>query len=129
MLVFLAIPTFAQEKYTEKVSTEDADIHYKWKYPMTGGVEGPAELLLKVRNKRDQAVSISFELAYILDLRTEATFAIDTCIKAKKTIYGKLNGLYFVAPHLSNEQLMSDGFEWEINDLSVAEIDNCPVDK
>ena len=128
-LLVSASMTFAQEKYAEKISTEHVDIQYKWKYPMTGGVAGPAELLLKLKNKDDDAISISFEIAYTLDLRTVATFSIDTCMKAKKTIYGKMNGLYFVAPDISNDVLMSDGFIWDINDLSVIEIDKCPVDK
>jgi len=129
VFVILMLSVSAQEKYTEKVSTEDVDIHYKWKYPMTGGVAGPSELLLKVKNKNDDAISISFEVAYTMNIRTVATFEVDTCLKSKKTIYGKMNGLYFIAPDITNDELMSDGFVWEINDLAVEEIEKCPVDK
>lgn len=128
-MVAFALLLNAQDKYTEKISTEDVDIHYKWKYPMTGGVAGPAELLLKLKNKDEDAISISFEVAYTIDMRTVATFLVDTCIKAKKTIYGKMNGLYFVAPDITNDELIGDGFLWDINELSVNEIDKCPVDK
>lgn len=129
IVMVLMLSLSAQDKYTEKISTEDVAIQFKWKYPMTGGVAGPAELLLKVKNKNDDAISISFEVAYTMNIRTVATFAVDTCIKAKKTINGKMNGLYFIAPDLTNDELMSDGFVWEINDLAVEEIEKCPVDK
>ncbi len=129
ILITASFSLLAQDKYTEKLSTEKVDIHYKWKYPTKGGVEGPAELLLKVKNKNQEPISISFEVAYMLDMKTVATFAVDTCLKAKKTIYGKLNGLYFISEDLSNEEIRSDGFIWEINDLAVQEIEKCPVNK
>ncbi len=124
-----AISVNAQNKYTEKTGNDSLQIMYKWKFPEKKGVEQPAELLLKVINKQDVPVALSFEVVYSMDLRTVATFVVDTCLKAKKTIYGKLNGLYFISEDLTNEQIRSDGFVWEINDLAVQEIEKCPVDK
>lgn len=127
--LFIVQTLSAQDTYTTKTSNDLIDIQAKWKYPVKKGVEQPAELLLKVVNSSDKLVSLTFDLEFSIGIQTAETFHVDTCVKAGKTMNGKLNGLYFVSGSLSNAQLKSDDFDWEINELSTAEIDTCPVDK
>lgn len=119
----------AQDQYETKVDNEHMEIQGKWKFPVKKGVEQPGELLLKMVNKSDAAVTVTFDLEYSLGVRNVETFIVDTCMKAGKTMTGKLNGLYFISSNLSNEQLKSEDFEWAIESLQTEEIDSCPVDK
>lgn len=90
-------------QYLHKGVHDGVELAYRWNHPMGK----PSELLVRMKNTSgtDREVHLAIDLYY--QGRTVETLTADTCIKAGRTMDGKLNGIYFVPAQLTTEQIKS----------------------
>jgi len=123
ILFYSTVNMFAQ-KYQPFKSQDGVDFSNAWLKP--GFTEGkPVELLFKIKNNNKYAVLLTYSVDYYLNGELKESVELYYCLKAKKTATGKLNGLFFISEKLTNEQILSKGFKWELNDLKVKEVTDC----
>lgn len=103
-------------QYLHKGVYDGVELAYRWNHP-TGK---PSELLVRMENTAttDREVHLAIDLYY--QGRTVETFTADTCIKAGRTMNGKLNGIYFVPAQLTTEQIKSGDAVAEMTRSEVA---------
>lgn len=124
LLLLLLVPPLqvaAQKDFIQKGEREGVEMAYRWNHP----VGKPSELILKLKNttQEDRHVSLVIDL-YYQGLTVEVLEA-DTCIKAGRTLNGKLNGIYFIPQRLSSEQIKSGDAEAELTRSEVTP-ETCP---
>lgn len=124
LLLLLLVPPLqvaAQKGFIQKGEREGVEMAYRWNHP----VGKPSELILKLKNttQEDRHVSLVIDL-YYQGLTVEVLEA-DTCIKAGRTLNGKLNGIYFIPQRLSSEQIKSGDAEAELTRSEVTP-ETCP---
>ncbi|HNR54099.1 MAG TPA: hypothetical protein PKJ19_02955 [Flavobacteriales bacterium] len=124
LLLLLLVPPLqvaAQKGFIHKGEREGVEMAYRWNHP----VGKPSELILKLKNttQEDRHVSLVIDL-YYQGLTVEVLEA-DTCIKAGRTLNGKLNGIYFIPQRLSSEQIKSGDAEAELTRSEVTP-ETCP---
>ncbi len=124
LLLLLLVPPLqvaAQKGFIQKGEREGVEMAYRWNHP----VGKPSELILKMKNttQEDRHVSLVIDL-YYQGLTVEVLEA-DTCIKAGRTLNGKLNGIYFIPQRLSSEQIKSGDAEAELTRSEVTP-ETCP---
>lgn len=123
LFIVFSSQSFAQFCYTEHSVTDNVKISYKWKEIK----DGPTELRLKFKNKNPHAVLVNLEVDYYLSgILKESSQLEDFCLKAKQMVAGKFNGVIFTTTVLSNEELNSEEFKLEINDITTTKVENCP---
>jgi hypothetical protein len=84
-------------------------------------------MVIKAVNENEHAVSVSFEILYYIDGVLKEKNKVDNfCIKAGKTANGRFNGLVFSTANISNTQIKSENFEWELSELVIEKLDACP---
>lgn len=103
LLYALLVAGCSAPQYLHKGMHEGVELAYRWNHP----VGKPSELLVRMKNTTtaDREVHLTIDLYY--QGRTVETLTADTCIKAGRTMNGKLNGLYFVPAQLTTEQIRS----------------------
>ncbi len=103
LLAFLASAGCAPPQYLQKGVQDGVQLAYRWNH--TPGK--PSELLLKLVNttNQDKSVDLIIDLSY--QGLTVETMELDTCIRAGRTMNGKLNGVYFIPTRLTTEQIKS----------------------
>jgi len=117
---------FAQKNYSKLDEKDNVVLSYKWKPSKICKKDSPLILLIKIENKNDSAVIVNFTVDYFYDGSRKASSEEQVyCIKANKTIKGKLKGLGFDSSVFSNEQLLSDRFDMELNDVKVEQTTSC----
>jgi hypothetical protein len=102
-LLALLMAGCAAPQYLHKGVHDGVELAYRWNHPPGK----PSELLVRMRNttEADREVHLTIDLYY--QGRTVETLTADTCIKAGRTMNGKLNGIYFVPTRLTTEQIKS----------------------
>ena len=99
LLAFLASAGCAPPQYLQKGVQDGVQLAYRWNHPPGK----PSELLLKLVNTK--SVDLIIDLSY--QGLTVETMELDTCIRAGRTMNGKLNGVYFIPTRLTTEQIKS----------------------
>jgi hypothetical protein len=121
VLVFASTSLIGQ-KYKVYTKVKGVEISTKWLSPSKMKRDAPLQLLIKAENTNDYNVDLSLSVALYLDgILEEQSAPSSIPIKAGKTLQGKLNGLFFESDKLSNEQIRSDKFDYEILDIEVEE--------
>ncbi len=116
----------AQYSYNLAVKTEKVELSYKWKNTVLFDTDSELELALKIKNRNDSAVLVSFSADYYIDGRLDAITKITNyCVEAKKTARGEYNGLILTSQGKTEELVKSDAFELHFNNFSVSKTDNC----
>ena len=95
---------------------------------LTGGSTPgkPSELLLKMVNGSDSARSVHVGLDLYSEGMTVERFSADTCMRAGRTLNGKLNGFYFIPTSITPEQAAGPDVKVELTELSVTPVVECP---
>ncbi len=108
-------------QYLHKGVQDGVELAYRWNHPPGK----PSELLLKMVNTttEDKRVDLVIDLYY--QGRTVESLQADTCIKAGRTMNGKLNGIYFTPTRLTTEQIKSGDATAELT-RTVIEASTCP---
>lgn len=123
LLTFISLNAFSQFCYTDHSTVDNVEISYKWKEVK----DGHTELRLKLKNRNPHAVNISLEADYYLSgILKESSSLENFCLKANKMVAGKFNGVIFTATGISNEDLKSEEFSLEFNNILVEELEDCP---
>lgn len=115
LLIITPLAALAQGKFIAKGERDGVELSYRWHHPMGK----PSELHLRLKNNaaEDRSISLGIDLSY--QGLTVETLSADTCIKAGRTMTGKLNGIYFVPTRLTTEQLKSGDAEAEFTRTEV----------
>lgn len=117
----LATVSCAPPEYLHKGMQDGVELAYRWNHP-TGK---PSELLLKMVNTTDQDKDVNLVIDLYYQGLTVETLTADTCIKAGRTMNGKLNGIYFVPTRLTTEQIKSGDASAELTNTTI-ENGTCP---
>lgn len=103
-------------QYLHKGVHDGVELAYRWNHP----ARKPSELLVRMKNTTDADREVHLTIDLYYQGRTVETLTADTCIKAGRTMNGKLNGLYFVPAQLTSEQIKSGDAVAEMTRTEVA---------
>lgn len=113
----------AAQKYKSYTKVEGVQISTKWTEASRFKKDAPLQLMIKAENLNEYAVKIEVGVMLFLDGILEESSAPTTLeLKAGQSLQGKLNGLYFESDVLSNSQIKSDKFDFEI-ELEVTSVE------
>lgn len=105
----------AQTDYETCYQKDNLEISAKWANSKIFDKNSPLELRLKIENKNDFDMEFTYEILLYMDLvLREKTEVQKYSIKAGKVKMGKLNGIRFLPTTLSNQEINSKSFSWEI---------------
>jgi hypothetical protein len=118
--------TSAQRRYVDHSTVEGVEIQYRWANSSFFDKSSPLELRLKIKNTNDYPVSISYDIEFYMGPVLEET-SDDTqlCINPKLAKTGRINGMFYRSKALSNQQLESDQFSWELTNLEITRVESC----
>lgn len=116
----------AQRRYVDHSTVEGVEIQYRWTNSRFFDRSSPLELRLKIKNTNDYPVSVTYDVEFYMGPILEET-SDDTqlCINPKLAKTGRINGMYYRSSTLSNEQLESDEFSWELTNLEIERVESC----
>lgn len=116
----------AQRRYVDHSTVEGVDIQYRWANSKWLRSDSPLELRLKIKNNNDYPVEISYVIEFYMGATMEETSDVtELCINPKLAKTGRINGMYYRSSSLSNQQIESDKFSWEIHDLEIERVESC----
>lgn len=116
----------AQRKYVDHSTVDGVDIQYKWSHSKWFDKSSPLELRLKIKNNNDYPVEVSYEIEFYMGPVMEETSDITKiCINPKLAKTGRINGMYYQSSKLSNKELESEEFTWEITNLEIERVESC----
>ncbi len=117
---------FGQRRYVDHSTEEGVSIQYRWANSKWLDRSSPLELRLKIKNNNDYPVEISYVIDFYMGpLHEESSDVTELCINPKLAKTGRINGMYYQSSRLSNQQLESDAFSWEIRDLEIERVESC----
>lgn len=106
----------AQAEYESCYEKDNLVISAKWVNSKAKDKKSPLELRLKIENKSAYDMEFSYEILLYMDkVLREKTEVEKYTIKAGKVKVGKWNGIRFLPTTLSNKDINSKSFSWEIN--------------
>ena len=116
----------AQWRYVDHSTVDGVDIQYRWSHSRWFNRSSPLELRLKIKNNNDYPVEISYVIDFYMGpVHEESSDVTELCINPKLAKTGRINGMYYQSSRLSNQQLESDAFSWEIRDLEIERVESC----
>jgi hypothetical protein len=116
----------AQRRYVDHSTAEGVEIQYRWANSSFFDKSSPLELRLKIKNTNDYPVSISYDLEFYMGpVLEETSDETQLCINPKLAKTGRINGMFYRSQTLSNQQLESDQFSWEITNLEITRVESC----
>lgn len=119
-LILSSLLSFGQFFYKSHSIVDSVEISYKWKEVK----DGPKELRLKFKNKNVHPVLIDLSVDYYMTGVLEESSPLENfCVNGRSMVAGTLDGVIITSSNLSNKQLNSDDFKFEINDISVERVD------
>ncbi len=117
---------FGQRRYVDHSTEEGVSIQYRWANSKWLDRSSPLELRLKIKNNNDYPVEISYVIDFYMGpVHEESSDVTELCINPKLAKTGRINGMYYQSSRLSNQQLESDAFSWEIRDLEIDRVESC----
>jgi hypothetical protein len=112
-------------KFVDHSTVDGVDIQYRWANE-TRDKNSPLELRLKIKNNNSYPVEISYEIEFYMGpMMEESSELTELCINPKLARTGRINGMYYRSARLTNEQIESKDFSWEISDLKIERVDSC----
>ncbi|MFT4680043.1 MAG: hypothetical protein ACI84C_002868 [Flavobacteriales bacterium] len=121
LLFGLVLSVQGQKKYT--LIHEDHGVQFLTKIGTAKRSDGGSEtaLFLKVVNNNSEDYTYSFGLDFYFKNKTTDSMPLMTyCLRAGRSSQGKMNGVYFQSDSLTDEQIKSDDFGFELIDLEVS---------
>jgi len=126
LLITLSTACFAQNKFKTFKTSEGLEFSYRFKKEKCFKKDSPLQLVLRIQNNKSEAVKLKFSLNYYWQLQNVAeSEMVELCIKSGKTKRGGRAGLVFPAADLSNVQLRSSDFKFDINNLEFETVTVC----
>lgn len=127
LFAFAGTKALAQDTpYQQKMIEEGVEVDYKWSHTKLFNKNSPLELRLRFKNTNEHAVKVVFSVDFYMNLKlTESSEDVELCILPGKWKTGRTNGVYFQPDNLTNKQIRSDDFHWEINEITVEVTETC----
>lgn len=120
----------AQRGYTEQIRQDGLKIATKWGKAKDEDGARKKALLIAVENTNPHALEYEFNILFYYEGRLRETGMIpSSCIEGLKSKVGKLTGTYFIPTQLSEEQLGSPDFGYELDNIQVERVDECTDEK
>lgn len=125
ILLFSLIAS-AQYNYTQVSNVDKVDISYKWRNTKLFDTDSPLELAIKLKNRNDSSVQVSFSVDYYINGLLDGTTKIEEfCIKKNKTARGEYNGLLLTSEGKTEELVTSEEFKVEFNSIEIKKVPSC----
>lgn len=125
ILLFSLIAS-AQYNYTQVSNVDKVDISYKWRNTKLFDTDSPLELAIKLKNRNDSSVQVSFSVDYYINGLLDGTTKIEEfCIKKNKTARGEYNGLLLTSEGKTEELVTSEEFKVEFNSIDIKKVPSC----
>jgi hypothetical protein len=116
----------AQRGYTEQTRRDGLTISTKWGKAKDETGTKRSALLISVVNNEKKAREYSFDILFYYEGILRETGVIETnCIDGLKSKVGRLSGTYFIPSKLSDEQLQAPDFGFEIDGVTVKQVEAC----
>jgi hypothetical protein len=116
----------SQRRFVDHSTVDGVDIQYRWANSKWLDKNSPLELRLKIKNNNSYPVRVSYEIEFYMGpMMEESSDLTELCINPKLARTGRINGMYYRSARLSNSQIESEDFTWEINDLTIEEVESC----
>lgn len=127
LFAFNVTRSLAQDTpYLQKMIKDGVEVDYKWSHTKLFNKNSPLELRLRFKNTNEHAVKVVFSVDFYMNLKlTESSEDVELCILPGKWKTGRTNGVYFQPENLTNKQIRSDDFHWEINEITVEVTETC----
>ncbi len=117
---------YSQNRYQPFMTKNGVAIDYKWSHSIPFNKNSPLELRLRIRNTNEHAINTVFEVDFYMGpVIAESSQRVELCILPGRWKTGRTNGVYFQTLSLTNDQIRSEDFKWEINKITVEKIDEC----
>ncbi len=125
-ITLLGLIASAQYSYTAVNTLNNVELSYKWRNTVLFDTDSNLELAIKLKNRNDSAVSVSFAVDYYINGMLDGTTLIENyCIEAKKTARGEYNGLLLNSEGKTEELVTSEEFKLEFNNVSIKKVAGC----
>ncbi|MCA1764059.1 MAG: hypothetical protein ABR574_01325 [Cryomorphaceae bacterium] len=122
----MSFQAMAQFGYDEYIRKDGLKISTKWSKAKNEEGEKKPALLFAIENLNDYHVDFSFEiLLYYEGLLKENGVIENECLESRKSLVGKLNGIYFIPEKFTEQQLKNSDFNFEVESIMVEETENC----
>ena len=106
----------SQSKYEIVYKKDKLEISGKWAHTKIFDETSPLELRLKIENTGDSAITFNYQISLYMDvLIKEQSEPEQFTIKAGKIKQGKLNGVRFLPATLTNDEIQSKDFSWQVS--------------
>ena len=116
----------AQKDYQNLTSNEGIDISYKWKHSKILKKDSPLILFLKLKNTNDYNATVKFTVDYFWNgIRNASSEGNNICIKANRSVKGKIKKMTFDTAKFSDEDLFSENFTLDISGFELKKVENC----
>lgn len=117
----------SKNPYQELKTTDGVKISYKWGKSNILKKDAPLRLLLKFENTNEYAVEVSFKIDFFWQgmIQSESENEKCICISPGKKLKGRVHDLHFDTGKFNNQQVKSDDFILEINDIKITQISGC----
>jgi len=116
----------AQPGYTDYRQQEGFKVGTKWATAKdTSGTKRQA-LFLAIENKNEYAANFDIAVRFYYEgiLREQSTIETQ-CLPSKKSMIGKLNGIYIIPQQFTEAQIKSSDFKFELEVENIQETEAC----
>ena len=101
-------------------------VSYNWSPSVKKDPESPRQLCLELTNANDYPVKMTFTLQYLIDKEVfEEGISQTYCIKPGKTLKGKKYGLCWTSNEISNSEMDTPSFSWDIGERKLEKAEAC----
>lgn len=129
VLSLLFIPIInglGQKKYIQFHTQDSVVFSYKLSNSRFVFNDSSLMLLLKIENLTAKHIKTEFTIDYFWQaLRKSSSYPQSFCLKPNRKIKGRFKGLGYELGIFTNEQILSDDFSFELNELKFSKVSNC----
>jgi hypothetical protein len=125
-ILLISTVAVAQKKYEKVAEKEGVQFYAKLKPSRFMKKDSPLKLMLKAYNSNEYPVSCEMNVSFFENgLLNQESDAISFCLKSKKSIKGKKNGMQLLNDGSSNEEIMDPAAVFEIYETKITKVENC----
>lgn len=113
----------AQKQFEKKIEKDSVSFFYKWRPSKLFKKDSPLALVIKMENKNDYPVKITFNVNYYWQMDLKATSnEQEVTIKPKKTFTHNVKKQGFDNFSFSNKELKDEDFNFELVKIKVEKL-------
>lgn len=115
IVLLTSLSAVSQDDYKLITEEDGVKVYAKWGREKWLKKDSPKVLLTWVENTTDKDVIYKIGMEFFYQTTLSETFPTqEFCVKSGKSKKGKLDGVYYKSCDLSNEQIMSDDFDYSV---------------